>query len=194
MDGMARPREFDRNEVLEKAMQVFWTKGYERTSVRDLVAAMGINRGSLYDTFGDKRALYLTALERYCTGQARPIPTGSEGEPAIGVIRRYFETIAQAGPRSRKRGCFISNTIAEFGGQGSAISRTARAGVERAEAAFAALVATAQEAGEIGRRHDPRALARFLTSSLNGLRLMARADVARAQLDDIVEVTLSAIE
>lgn len=190
---MARPREFDRNEVLEKAMQVFWTKGYERTSVRNLVAAMGINRGSLYDTFGDKEGLYLTALERYCTGEARPTPAGSGGESALNTIRRYFETIAQAGPRARKRGCFISNTIAEFGGQGGTITRTARAGVERAEAAFAALVSQGQAAGEIGRSHDPRKLARFLTSSLNGLRLMAKTDAGRAELDDIVEVTLSAL-
>lgn len=190
---MARPREFDRNEVLEKAMQVFWTKGFERTSVRDLVAAMGINRGSLYDTFGDKKALYLTALERYCSSEARPMPTGYGGVPALGVIRRYFETVASAGPRARKRGCFISNTITEFSSQGSAITQTARAGVERTEAALAKLVIQAQAEGEIGRGHDPYKLARFLTSSLNGLRLMAKTDIARAKLDDIVEVTLSAL-
>lgn len=190
---MARPKEFDRNEVLEKAMQVFWKKGYERTSVRDLVAAMGINRGSLYDTFGDKEALYLTALERYCSGETRPAQANAEGEPAISVIRRFFETIAEAGPRARKRGCFVSNTIAEFGSQDSAIARTARAGVERSESAFARLVAQAQAAGDIGRSRDPHKLARFLTSSLNGLRLMAKADVSRAELDDIVDVTLAAL-
>lgn len=190
---MARPREFDRNEVLEKAMQVFWTKGFERTSVRDLVAAMGINRGSLYDTFGDKEALYLTALERYCSSEARPMPTGCDGESALSVIRRYFEMVANARPRARKRGCFISNTITEFSSQGSAITQTARAGVERIEAALAKLVIQAQAEGDIRRSHDPYKLARFLTSSLNGLRLMAKTDIVPAELDDIVEVTLSAL-
>jgi TetR/AcrR family transcriptional regulator, transcriptional repressor for nem operon len=193
-DGMARPREFDRSDVLEKAMQVFWTKGYERTSVRELVAAMGINRGSLYDTFGDKQALYLTALERYCTSEARPMPAASGGESPSIAIRRHFETVAKAGPRARKRGCFISNTITEFSSQGCAISQTARAGVARIETALMRLVAQAQTAGEIRRDRDPRALARFLTSSLNGLRLMAKADVTRAELEDIVEVTLSTLK
>lgn len=190
---MARPREFDRNEVIEKAMQVFWTKGFERTSVRDLVAAMGINRGSLYDTFGDKEALYLTALERYCSSKVRPMPAGCDGEAALNVIRRYFETVADAGPRARKRGCFISNTITEFSSRGSAITQTARAGVERTEAALAKLVIQAQAEGDIRRSHDPHKLARFLTSSLNGLRLMAKTGIARAELDDIVDVTLSAL-
>lgn len=191
---MARPKEFDRSDVLEKAMQVFWTKGYARTSVRELVAAMGINRGSLYDTFGDKQALYLTALELYCTGRARPMPTGSDGESALRVIRRHFEAVAKAGPRAGKRGCFISNTIAEFSGQDNTISQAARAGVERIEAALTRLVAQAQSAGEIRRDRDPRTLAKFLTSSLNGLRLMAKANIAKAELDGIVEVTLSALE
>ncbi len=191
---MARPREFDRGDVLEKAMQVFWTKGYERTSIRELVAAMGINRGSLYDTFGDKQALYQTALERYCTSKVRPMPTGSDGESALGVIRRYFETVANAGPHARKRGCFISNTIAEFSNQGGAISQTARAGVERIETALTRLIAQAQKAGEVRFDRDPRMLARFLTSGLNGLRLIAKTDVTRAELDDIVELMLSTLE
>ncbi|MHA1537772.1 MAG: TetR/AcrR family transcriptional regulator [Alphaproteobacteria bacterium] len=190
---MARPKEFDRNEVLEKAMNVFWTKGYERTSVRDLVAAMAINRGSLYDTFGDKEALYLSALERYCSDNARPLPAGARGEPALGAIRRYFQSIVDAGPRERRRGCFISNTIVEFGGRGSAISQTARAGVARVEAAFTRLVARAQAAGEIKTNRDPGELARYLTSSLNGLRLMAKTDISRDELGDIVDVTLSAL-
>jgi len=190
---MARPREFDRNDVLEKAMQVFWTKGYERTSVRDLVAATGINRGSMYDTFGDKKALYLSSLEHYCSGEKRLAPARSNGESGMNAIRRIFEAVAAAGPQARKRGCFISNTIAEFGSHGSAISQTARYGVERTEAAFAQLVSQAQVTGDIRRDHDPHVLARYLTSSLNGLRLMAKADKDRADLDGIVEVTLSTL-
>ena len=193
---MARPREFDRDEVLEKAMQVFWARGYERTTVQTLVDAMGINRGSLYDTFGDKDALYQAALEHYCAHQAgRTLARMEAGaDSPKGAIAGYLHSVAEAAAGAGRRGCFISNTIAEFGPTNGAIAATARAGVARTESAFLRLIELAQDAGEIGRDRDARALARYLTSSLNGLRMMARAGADRSALDDILSVILATLD
>src|SRR5438045_9407687 len=70
---MARQKEFNRDEVLHKAMEVFWTRGYEGASIQDLVKHMGINRQSIYDTLGDKHSLFLQALDRYCETQSRKV-------------------------------------------------------------------------------------------------------------------------
>ena len=193
---MARPKQFERDDVLEKAMQLFWSKGYERTSMQDLVEAMGINRGSLYDTFGDKDALYQLALARYCETESARVLTeiGTETASPKSAIRRYFDWIIDTAMNGNERGCFISNTVAEFGLANNAIAATAQKGVVRTESAFRLLVEQARHTGEISRRNDPAALARYLTSSLNGLRLMARSTTDRDVLEDVVAVTMSALD
>lgn len=89
---MARPKEFDPNEALERAMLLFWEKGFQATSMRDLVQAMGINRGSLYDTFGSKEELYQAAIDRYCDEQTAGMidMLSAPGEPKD-VLERVFQ-------------------------------------------------------------------------------------------------------
>src|SRR5713226_2211779 len=113
---MARQKEFDREETLHKAMEVFWSRGYEAASIRDLVKHMGINRQSLYDTFGDKHALYLQALDRYCEVQSRKLFELLERPGSVKKnLRELFEGVVEKALRDReRRGCFMGNAMSEL--------------------------------------------------------------------------------
>lgn len=194
---MARPKEFDRDDVLDRAMEVFWSKGYERTSITNLVEAMGINRGSLYDTFGGKDALYRAALDRYSERVAAKAIARLRSDAAspIELIRGYFaEVVRVAVDTGNRRGCFISNTVAEFADRSGDIADAARRGIKRMEETFTRVVERGQTAGEITTRHDARQLARLLVASLNGLRLIAKANGDRQVLEDIVAATMAALK
>ena len=91
---MSRPKEFNPDDAIEKAMQVFWHKGYEATSMEDLLSAMDLNRGSLYDTFGDKRQLFLKVMDRYCTnfvGRSSPSQPTRAGNPDTPSIYSWHD-------------------------------------------------------------------------------------------------------
>lgn len=196
--GMARPKEFDRDEALDRAMQLFWSRGFEATSIQDLVEAMGINRGSLYAAFGDKHALYLAALDRFCrtAGDVEGLlgtalrETGS----AKAAIRRLFVAAVDAAATGGRRGCMVVNTAVEFCPDAGDIGAHVALAMRRTEAALHGVLLQARASGEIGDRVEAPALARYLTSSLNGLRVMAKATDDRATLNDIVDVTLSVLD
>jgi len=193
---MARPKEFEHDTVLDRAMRIFWSKGYEATSVRDLVDHMGIQRGSLYATFGDKRALFLAAVDRYDREVTGKLVEALD-EPASGMeaIRRFFRLkIESAVATNRPRGCLVTNSATEFGSRDRSTATRIGAVLKKIEAAFHRAVVRAQEAGEIDPSRDPRALARFLTSSAQGLSVMAKTFSERAMLEDIVDVILAMLK
>src|SRR6267143_5467200 len=108
---MARHKEFDRDETLQKAMEVFWSRGYEAASIGDLVKHMGINRQSLYDTFGDKHTLYLLALDRYREVEGRRMFELLEQPGSVKkTLRQLFEGVVDGSLRDgQRRGCFMGN-------------------------------------------------------------------------------------
>jgi len=110
---MARQKEFNREEVLHKAMEVFWTRGYEGASIQDLVKHMGINRQSIYDTFGDKHSLFLQSLDRYREIQAPKVFAVLERPGSVKEnLRQLFEeVIARALSAEGRRGCFVGNSM-----------------------------------------------------------------------------------
>lgn len=192
---MPRPREFEREVVLDRAMRAFWARGYEATSVQHLVECMGIQRGSLYGAFGDKRGLFLAAIEHYeRVMTARLLATLDAPGSGLAAIRRFFRLkVALAQERGRPRGCLVTNSAAELASRDRAAAGWIGAALARVEAAFHRAVVRAQEAGEIDPARDARALARFLTSSAQGLSVMAKAARDRAALDDIVRITLEVV-
>jgi TetR/AcrR family transcriptional repressor of nem operon len=193
---MARPKEFERDVVLDRAMQVFWSRGYEATSIRHLVARMGIQRGSLYDTFGDKRALFFAAIDHYDqVVTERLLATLEEGGSGKEAIRRFFRLKVELSLEpGRPRGCLVTNSAAELASRDRGTATRVGAVLAKIEAAFRRAVVRAQKAGEIDRTRNARALARFLTSSAQGLSVMAKASPDRAVLEDIVTVILAALE
>jgi TetR/AcrR family transcriptional repressor of nem operon len=189
MVAMGRPREFNREEALDRALQVFWTQGFERTSVEDLTESMGIRRGSLYAAFGDKHRLFLEALDRYEERFYRDTHRFLEDGSAREGIRRVFEQVVSDCACGRgTRGCFITNTAVALAEDDPETASRVRANLRRLEDAFASALARERTFP------SPRALARFLTSSLQGLRVLSRCGVALDVLDDAVEVTLSVLD
>lgn len=193
---MGRPREFDFNDTLERAMQTFWAKGYEATSLDDLCAATGLGRSSLYAAFGDKQGLYLSALERYETAAIGRITASlsSSKSPLDGIvafINRIIDDIV-AGPG--RRGCFIGNCAAELARQDRMVASHVRHSMDRVQSTFRMAIVQARDAGQLPRNADVDALAAFLMSGIQGLRLVGKANPDRAVLKDIAKVMLRCIE
>jgi TetR/AcrR family transcriptional repressor of nem operon len=184
---MGRPREFDREVALDRAMSVFWARGYERTSVQDLTDSMGIQRGSLYAAFGDKRHLFLAALERYEEKFHREMVRLLEMSRAEVGIRKVFErVVSDCACDDGSKGCLITNTAVALAEDDEEISERVRANLRRVEDAFASALEREPPPGR-----DPRAVARYLTNALQGLRVLSKCSVDVGVLEDVVEVTLS---
>jgi len=194
---MARHKEFDRDEALQRAMDVFWSRGYESASIQALIKQMGINRQSLYDTFGDKHTLYLAALDRY-----REVEGGKMLEllSASGSVKKALHQLfagvieeAVTGGKAR-RGCFIGNAMSEMAGRCPKTADKACGNLAAAENALYRALLRGKKTGEIENKRDLRAVARFLYSSLQGLQVMAKATQDRKLLADIARVTLSVLD
>jgi TetR/AcrR family transcriptional regulator, transcriptional repressor for nem operon len=187
---MARPREFDAEDALERATRVFWTKGFEQTSLDELCAATGLGRSSLYAAFGDKRALYLRALARYEDRAAARIAAALDGRPVREGVAAFLGGLIDeivAGPG--RSGCFIGNCAAELARLDRAAAARVRASLERIEAAFRNALAK-----ELSPGANVDALARFLTAGIQGLRLVGKAQPDRAALEDIAAVMLRCLD
>ena len=191
---MPRTREFDPTEAVDAAMDLFWRKGYEATSVDDLVRHLGVGRGSLYATFGSKHQLYLRALDRYRAtmgvGLAKQLASGA---PVRKVVRVWLEsTIDSLLADPERRGCMMVNAAAERGGLDPEASRCVSANTRALEEAVRAAIEHAQETGDIPRDRDARALARFYVVTSQGLAVASKT-AERGTLQDTVEVALTAL-
>ncbi|MBZ4323344.1 TetR/AcrR family transcriptional regulator [Streptomyces huiliensis] len=173
---MGRPKQFDPDVAVERAMEVFWSKGYAATTPQDLVDALGIGKGSLYNAFGSKRELFERALCRYRDGQAVALVELLEaGGPVKERLRRTLHLLAEmdlADPGHR--GCMAVNTAAELGAEDERAAELVRRMFDRTEGAFRALVEEGQRTGEINAGRDARSLGSLLLNTVIGLRLMGR--------------------
>jgi TetR/AcrR family transcriptional repressor of nem operon len=193
---MARPREFNQEEALQKAMNLFWRQGYEATSMADLLAATGLSKSSLYDTFGDKRTLFLSALDAYRQfRQAGFQASLNDGRPARESIAALFEGFTtKVVEDSRSYGCMSCNEAVEFGPGDQEVQGIVLADFQAMEDAFAEAVARGQRDGSIANQAPARRLARFLTVHLQGLHVMARAGAGVDQFDDAIAVMLTVLD
>jgi TetR/AcrR family transcriptional repressor of nem operon len=168
---MARQREFDKEKVLENAMLLFWTQGYEATSVRDLNAAMGISSSSMYEFFGDKRAIFLAALERYCGIEQSLVAQIAASTPsAQAFIETLFASINDPVlDDTNIRGSFAFNTMVEFGTRDPDVTAQLVAHYYKIADIIAAVVADAQAAGTITSQAAPLDLAHTILTTLQGV-------------------------
>jgi TetR/AcrR family transcriptional regulator, transcriptional repressor for nem operon len=190
---MPRPKEFNPDDVIEKAMQVFWHKGYEATSMEDLLNAMDLNRGSLYDTFGDKRQLFLKVIDRYCTTFASSkFSLLDQPGPALPTLRRFISGMIEGGLADpQRRGCLIANTVMELSPHENEIAGTLRQALKMVEDTFFNVLARAKQQGELKDDKDPRALARFLTTMMQGTIVMIKAGASADVVKQTMETALS---
>jgi TetR/AcrR family transcriptional repressor of nem operon len=188
-----RTKEFEPEEALDAAMQLFWRNGYAATSIRDLLDGMGIGYGSLYNTFGDKHALFLACLDRFRELRTSWIDEVLEVSGLSGIEEVFRRTVDGLVGFEPRRGCLLANTAVELGPHDAEVAAKISRYVRHTEAVFERAVIRAQEAGEIPVDRDPRALARFLVNALHGMRVLARVGTDRAVLEDAVRVALDVL-
>ena len=167
--------QFDRQHVLASAMDLFWEQGYEATGMTQLLEHVGIGRQSFYNTFGDKRSLYIEALENYgssCVNDAITL-LEAPGSP-LGNVRKLCKAWEEEARDPSFRGCMFGNAAAEFGRDDPAIAKCIEAGFDRAEKAFREAFERAKEAGEIPKGTNTRDLARAFVCTAQGLAVMGQ--------------------
>lgn len=192
---MPRPKAFDPDNALEQAMRLFWERGFAATSMSDLVERLGVSRQSLYDTFGDKQAIYTAALRRFREKRGAPFRQFRAGEEPVRLgLRRLFDAvIAQEQDSGCPRGCMLVNASVADHDAGPEVQRLLADNALDVEQAFTERLRRAQERGEIGAHHDPAALGRFYTATLAGLRVIGRVSHDPAALADVVRVALGVL-
>ena len=166
-------KKFDRDEVLERAMNLFWEQGYEGTGVTQLLEHVGIGRQSLYDTFGDKRSLFLEALNHYFRTRVGPLlaQLQAPGSP-LENLRQVFRMAEKSMEEEGFHGCMIGNTTAELPHRDPEVAERVRAYLGVVEDAFADTLKRAQDEGEIAGELDPRDVARVFVHTMQGVTLL----------------------
>jgi TetR/AcrR family transcriptional repressor of nem operon len=168
---MARPKEFDPQTALTAAMEQFWEGGYEATSLVDLTKCMGVQKASLYATYGDKRKLFITALAQYQEQHFTEFQTGIRSAASVREFLRevLLYWMREAASKDSARGCFCVNTAVELGPRDPEIAKMLATHARRVEDELATALARAQAMGEVRADRDPRLLARFLYVHIYGL-------------------------
>jgi len=190
---MARTKEFDQEEALDKAMHLFWERGYEGTSVQDLVDTTGVQRQSLYDTFGSKHEIFLRSLTKYQAmvgDQLGNLKTRHQG--GLQLVKAVLESCA-AQTVSDARGCFVANCGVELTTSDETVAEKVRMGRDGIQTLFQRCLEQAQKSGELKPLSSPSALAHFLVNAYFGLRMLAKTRPSKAMIDDVVAVTLAAL-
>ena len=188
---MARPKAYDPEEALARATALFWRKGYEGTSVADLVSALGINRGSLYGTFKDKHALFLAALERYDEreiGAAVRHLRNTVGPGRERIQSLFDNVIRNVEERGDRRGCLVCNSAVELAATDGEVERHVKRSHERLTGAFSVALAADPGYPTEPERRDRRA--HFLTATLMAVHVMAKAGATPDTLRGIVRIAM----
>ena len=192
---MPRTQEFDSNEALDRAVALFWDKGFFDSSMDDLVKATGVSRYGIYGTFGNKREFFQASLRRYAdrivSEMQRPL---RKPDASLPEIQGYFTKLLQLAGSDRGRlGCLICNTATEVAPHDEDIGRAIRAVFDGFSKAFRKALENAQARGEIGKDRDISALATYLTGVMQGLAVMARAGYGKETMRKFVKIAMETL-
>lgn len=190
-----RPIEFDPDAALSAAMELFWARGYEGTSLQDLLDGMGIGRSSFYQAFHSKRDIFIRAVDRYrdnllaeLTRQLAAAPSG------VKFLRGTLASVAaDARGAQPPRGCLVFNSAVEFGQSDREVSARIKAGIDAFTSAFAAAIRRAQREGDIDPGKDPELMGRYMVCAMSGLRTLAKAGAKPQELTALAEIEMSAL-
>lgn len=193
---MARPKEFDVDDALQQALEVFWRKGYEATSVQDLVAAMGIQKASLYGTFGDKHSLYMKALQRYEADGFAALADHltAARSPKDAVRDLVLGNAEQACSAKGRLGCFCVNANVEMAPQDGEVADLVRLHSERVEALLEAALRRAKALGEIAKGANCKQLATFLFGTIVALNVLGKQRAGRDRMLAMARQSLAALD
>lgn len=192
---MSRVKEFNKNEVLNKAIILFWNKGYHNTSAQDLVDNLGISRSSIYDTFGNKHTLFIKALKEYRRQAAgaliEMLNNSTDVEKTIVAI---FNSLINVSVHCQKpRGCFLVNSAIELAPHDTEVAEIISQNMMDIEDAFYKIIKRGQDEGRFSKKHTARSLARSFYNVILGIRVAARSEVNKKVYDDIVKVSLASL-
>lgn len=193
---LGRPLEFDPDAALEKAMHVFWSRGYEATSLQNLLEAMELSKSSFYQVFGGKHSLFERCIERFRDIQVARLREGLRRAPSGRVfIENCLRSLAEEarGP-DQPRGCLIMNTATEFAGRDPTVARLVLKSAEQLSTIFAEAVRQAQAEGDIPADRDARALALYLMAGISGLRTLVKAGASPRAVEEIARVAMRALD
>jgi len=193
---MARTKDFDENEVLTKAIQLFWHKGYNATSMQDLVDALGISRSSLYDTYVDKHTLFLKALESYQrAGNAKINEIVNQSTSAKETVIKLMElaTNELVGDKQQK-GCFMVNAEIEVAPHDQEVSKLVCQNEKQMETAFFQVIKKGQQTGGIKNNEDALVLAKFIFNAVKGMQVTAKSSPDATSFSNIIKLTVSVLD
>ncbi len=189
---MGRPKGYERNEVVDRASELFRERGFSGTSVEDLVRATGINRYSLYDAFGDKRGLFLEVLARFQFEKLRDADLLLSGPgPKMPRFRRYLEMIRDKSRCGGPVNCLVTISAVNLASSDAEVAASLLEHFRALEAVFVAALGEARTQGEIAADLDLLPLARAVINAGRGMRIIAQFEGLDETSDDIVEVTLA---
>lgn len=193
---MARVKEFDPGAVLLRALDLFWRRGYEATSMADLVEHLGIGRASIYGTFGSKHDLYVAALDLYSqTQDPNPVVMLSQPGPVLPAIRALVNSYAAAALEDADRkGCMVVNAAVELMSVDPVVGRRVQSSWDSLETALVSALTRAKAQGELAEGKDPRALARMLFVVMQGLRVIGRGQPEPALVRDAADQALAVLD
>ena len=191
-----RVKQFDPEEVIGGAVEVFWSKGYEATSIRDLQEGMGIQRQSLYDTFGSKRELFLTALNYYHDNVIVKNLNHlfSTPSPKKAIQNIFYQRIKDAGSAKIIDGCLVTNTLTEVGLKDAGVKKQVKKTLEYMESAFLNAIMRAQELGEVSTTQDAKLLAALLVNNLQGIFVLSKVGVSPKKMRSFTKQLLAMLD
>lgn len=185
---MARNIEFDKDEILEKAMNVFWEKGFHGTSMSDLIEATGLHKGSLYNSFGSKEDLYLKALSRY---GIRSHEGFSKYNSPLEFLESFYRRLVEEGvEKANYNGCFVMNSNLEFGHESSKAQKLSKSLFDRTEENFEKVIKSAIESGDLPKKTDVVEAKRRLVVGAFSIREMSKFNKDRDFLESIARNVL----
>jgi AcrR family transcriptional regulator len=186
-----RPREFDADEALDKALHVFWCRGYEGTSLSDLTEAMGISRPSLYAAFGNKEELFRRAMDRYSEGPAAYTHEALNESTARAVVERLLRATADSlTDPCNPRGCLGVQAALSCGDAAQSVKEELCARRAASEAALRQRLERAKAEGDLSDGADPADLARYVTTITQGMSVQASGGASRSDLQKVVDMAL----
>ncbi|WP_246642223.1 TetR/AcrR family transcriptional regulator [Rhizobium laguerreae] len=190
--AVGRPREFDLDEAVRSAMNVFWDRGYHDAALPDLLSAMEISKGSFYKAFGDKKAIFLRALELYSDDAAQSIRKvlASDPSPKITIRNAFLRFADLSSGTEGKRGCFAVLTATEMLPGDTQSADLVRRHYKRLQDLFTQAVREGQAAGEIDEDVDPESISHFIIAHAQGMRVLGKLGSTRKQTLEGVDLIM----
>lgn len=194
MATIGRPREFDVGEALDRALDVFWRKGYEGATIRELTGAMGISRPSLYAAFGDKEKLFREAMDRYAEGPGSHVAEALNAPTARGVAERLWRGAIEATTRPRQpRGCLLVQAALACGDDADRVRREAARRRAKMESLLRERFEKARDDGDLPRSVEPASLAKYVATVSHGIAVQAAGGAGKEDLCRVASLALRAI-